>query len=467
MEVGRFIATSCYCWDYPDQHIYHSVLLPYEMNSRNQERIHDAREVFTPTTPARLTFVERDSINNKLVGALRTPGKQIVVYGYSGSGKTTLLENKLHQIYERHITTRCITGLTFDQLVLDAFDQLGPYFISEKGESGEYSISSGISAEYLGIKSQIGSSSKISSSVKQTRILPPQLTPQALGRFMGEADCAWILEDFHKIEDSERVRLAQVMKVFMDMADSYRNLKIIALGAVDTARLIVEADSEMKNRLSEIQVPLMNNKEILEIINKGSSILNIYIKKSVKQSIANYSNGLASVCHQICLNICFASDVNETQSIRKTVTPTHMQEALKMYLDEASDTLKSSFDKAFRNKRSRKFDNTKIVLSALSRCDRDGATFGEVHSEIKKKVAKYPSGNLTKYLKELQDESRGSIVRHDTNSGRYSFTDPIYRAYAMSYFAEPSESHDSNLDIESVDLSVLFSKLIERFEELN
>jgi Flp pilus assembly CpaF family ATPase len=58
---------------------------------------HEVRDVFTPTTPARLAFVERSSINNKLVNALRTPGKQIVVYGYSGSGKTTLLENKLHQ----------------------------------------------------------------------------------------------------------------------------------------------------------------------------------------------------------------------------------------------------------------------------------------------------------------------------------------------------------------------------------
>jgi ABC-type lipoprotein export system ATPase subunit len=69
--------------------------------------VHD---VFTPTTPARLTFVERETINARLVNALRTPGKQIVVYGYSGSGKTTLLVNKLHQLYDKHITSRCMEG---------------------------------------------------------------------------------------------------------------------------------------------------------------------------------------------------------------------------------------------------------------------------------------------------------------------------------------------------------------------
>jgi len=44
------------------------------------------RDVFTPTKPARIAFVERDSVNDKLVNSLTTPGKQIVVYGHSGTG---------------------------------------------------------------------------------------------------------------------------------------------------------------------------------------------------------------------------------------------------------------------------------------------------------------------------------------------------------------------------------------------
>lgn len=46
---------------------------------------YDVHKVFTPTTTTRLAFVEREQLNTKLINALRTPGKQVVVYGHSGS----------------------------------------------------------------------------------------------------------------------------------------------------------------------------------------------------------------------------------------------------------------------------------------------------------------------------------------------------------------------------------------------
>ena len=137
-----------------------------------------ADKVFTPTTPARLTFVERGTINNKVVDAIQTPGKQIVVYGHSGSGKSTLLVNKLHQLYEKHITARCMSAVTFEQICLDAFDQLQPFYSSEIAETDTRKISADIRADYVGIKSQIGAQSSSTSQRKKIRIAPPQLTPQ-------------------------------------------------------------------------------------------------------------------------------------------------------------------------------------------------------------------------------------------------------------------------------------------------
>lgn len=117
--------------------------------------MHTTREVFTPTKPARIAFVDRDEVNDRLVNALSTPGKQVVVYGHSGTGKTTLLVNKLHQLYERHITTRCMKGLTFEQLILDAFDQIGSYYTYEKSFTHKIQTSAELASSYQLLSAKI------------------------------------------------------------------------------------------------------------------------------------------------------------------------------------------------------------------------------------------------------------------------------------------------------------------------
>ncbi len=421
--------------------------------------------VFTPTSPARLTFVEREIINSKLVDALRTPGMQIVVYGHSGSGKTTLLINKLHQLYDNHITSRCMNGLTFEQLVLDAFDQLSPFYLSETVEGNKKTILSKLSQDYLAIKTQISATSVSEETNKLSRALPPQLTPQALARFMGEAGaCCWVLEDFHKIPSDEREKLSQTMKVFMDMADEYRSLKVIAIGAVDTARQVVEYDPEMKNRVAEIQVPLMNNDELREIITKGSKLLNIHFDEELLPGITNFSNGMASVCHQLCLNVCTSEDIYETFGVEVWIDAEHLHTSLHMYLEQCSDTIKKAFDIAFKQKKkSIKFDNSKIILNAISELPIEGAIRSEVYQEILKKTPDYPQGNMTRYIDFLCQEKGGGLLRFDNVSGRYSFKNPIYKAFAQAYFIK---NKALNRKSKQVDFDSLLNNIELEVEEL-
>lgn len=403
----------------------------------------DVYDVFTPTKPARLTYVEREGINTKLVNALRTPGKQVVVYGHSGSGKTTLLLNKLHQLYERQpVISRCMTGIKFEQLVLDAFDQLAPFYINEASESRSSQTSTQLSGEYLAIKAQIGGQSLQGSGTKSIRILPPQLTPQALARFMGSAKTCWVLEDFHKIDESERKKLSQIMKVFMDSSDDYSSLKIVALGATDTARQVVEYDSEMKNRVAEIYVPLMDDGEIEAIISKGCNLLNIRLATNLVKDISKLANGLASVCHHLCLNLCTTQDIYQTLANEKILDEDMLNQALQVYLDEVSDTIKMTFDTAFKQTKVKKFDNAKLIIKALCSFEQEGAIRAEIFQKIKKSHPKYPQGNLTLFLNNLTNKSESPLLRFDSTSGRYSFRDPMYRAFALALFRPPKQSLD-------------------------
>jgi hypothetical protein len=330
-------------------------------------------------------------------------------------------------------------GLTFDQLILDAFDQLGPYYVSESSASNKKAASVELASSYQILSAKISSGNSYEKTEKSVRIIPPQLTPQALGKFLGAAKACWVLEDFHKIDASEKQRLAQLMKVFVDMADDYSDLKIVAIGAVDTARQVVEYDDEMKNRVAEIPVPLMTADEIKEIIKKGEQALNVKFSPKIVGVVARHSNGLASVCHHLCLNMCDAAGISTTVVGKPLeLTNEDCEAAVKTYVDEASDSIKSAFAKALKPRRNGE-NNAEIILEALCLMGEEGAARFDLLNRIKRTRVGYPDHRLKFNLGKLCESSYGTILRFDPNSGLYSFSDPIYRAYALARYRTPIE----------------------------
>lgn len=417
-------------------------------------------EVFTPTSPARVAFVEREEVNDRLVNALRTPGKQIVIYGHSGMGKTTLLVNKLHQLYERHITTRCMRGMKFDQLILDAFDQLAPYYSAETSRLEKAGVGVDLKASYEMIKVGISSTRSVEAGEKQVRMLPPQLTAPMLARLLGVQKACWVIEDFHKIESAEKPSLAQMMKVFMDMSDEYESLKIIAIGAVDTARQVVDYDHEMRNRISEIHVPLMDEAERWQIIEKGEAALNVRFEGAVKRQVVRHSNGLPSVCHHLCLNMCNSAGVIETGAgDARVVDQAHFEKALKTYIEEASDSIKSSFSKALKPKRNEKYKNAQLVIEALSGLGENGAARLDILRKIREGEPAYQDANLKNVLPKLIKVENGALIRFDSSTGLYSFSDPIYRAYALATYKRSEDDSLIELGFDAEDINRILIRL--------
>lgn len=126
------------------------------MEALQDRKRFDLNEVFTPSSPAIYCFVPRnEKINDRLVNALKTRGKQIVVYGHTGSGKTTFLLNKLRETYENHITSRCMKTTTVESLLLDAFSQISPFYESEKNKTQKTAREISAEATFFEIKNNI------------------------------------------------------------------------------------------------------------------------------------------------------------------------------------------------------------------------------------------------------------------------------------------------------------------------
>ncbi len=389
-------------------------------------------EVFTPTTVAKVTFVEREKINTRLVNALRTPGTQVVVYGRSGCGKSTLLTNKLAQIYEREVVSQCTLDTTLEHLLLDAFDRLGPFMDTERIRSRSNSRSAGLNVTFASVRASLSRNEEQTDEVTSTRALPPQLTPSLLARLLGEVDACWVLEDFHKVKESEKQRLSQIMKLFMDLAAEYPRVKIIAIGAVVSARQIVQYDREMWNRVAEIEVPLMTPEELDEIMEVGSGVLDISFADTVKVEIQRLSNGLPAVCHQLCLNLCFNAGLEIGPASGLVFDDEHLIEAVEQWIENSADSLREEYDRATRAKRIRKFDNCRLIIQALAPFGPDGATHPELLCALRRVHLEYPAGNLTLYLTQLSSQERGFVLAKDIASGRFRFASPMMHAYARA-----------------------------------
>lgn len=392
-------------------------------------------DVFTPTTPAKETFVERGNVQDLLVDAFKTPGKQIIVYGHSGSGKSTLIERKLFELYEKHITTACMRGMTFESVLLDAFDQLDLYYESLMKQSSVVSANAELRSQWA----TIAAAKSKAHELQNSRLLPPQLTAQSLARFLGEVKACWVLEDFHKLEEPEKIRLAQAMKMFMDMARHYPELKAVAVGAVATAREVVQYDQEMRGRVSEIEVPLMTDAELKEIIRIGASKLNIEFSKGASASIVLFSNGLASTCHQLCLNACIAHGIeSERGDGDRRLSDESFKRSITMYAESASDSIRQRFEKATKVKRRSKFNTYEVVLRHLSKFGPDGTTIGELTRSISEDGDDCDINNLGRYIALLQQQERGGVLSFNADSGKYFVSDPFVMSYMQAYFESRS-----------------------------
>jgi len=284
---------------------------------------------------------------------------------------------------------------------------------------------------------QINSSLSKSSTQVERAVVPPQLTAQTLAQFLGEQGMCWIIEDFHKMDATEKLPFAQSMKVFCDMSAQYPDVKTVTIGATDTARQVVEYDPEMSKRVSEIHVPLMTPDELTDILINGQRLLNIDLTK-VGRDIVEYSAGMPSVCHQIALNTCLARDILESQRQVVKLDRDDLKPALSRYADESSDTLKANFARALGARAVRKYDNYRLILTALAGGPLPGMTPEEILSKIHETTPSYPKKSLRPYLKELGTSERGRLI-HGSIDGKWRFVESIYYTFAQAVLISPED----------------------------
>jgi len=388
-------------------------------------------DIFTPSSPAIYTFVDRFSLNDLLVDSIHTKGKQIIIYGHTGTGKTTLLHNKLNQTYDGFVVTKCTSNMTFDQVVLNAFDELGQFVISSKTSTLEKKKGWNISGDYNFIKSSISFDFTTKASEEIKPIVPPQLSPQKLASFFGLSNSCWVIDDFHKLPNTEKKFLSQWMKVFMDESVNHPFIKIIAIGAVGKAKEVIELDNELNNRVAEIHVPFMSVEELKQIIILGESKLNISITEDVKSKIINFSSGLPSVTHQLCLNLCFSKGLYQTAESTTSFDLNDFKNALASYILQNSGYLQTRYEKAISEDQEDKIPIYYHIIRSFLLCKKHNLAITDIIKYFKDHQHPQSEPLLRYLLEQLATDKRGKALDYEEESDTWFIPDPFFKVYCI------------------------------------
>lgn len=399
-------------------------------------------EVFTPSVPAGRGFVGREvEMKDLRTKGLRVPGTQIVVWGESGAGKSSLINKALLDEGLTAVKTSCTPDSTYSEILASAFAGTGAFYVAEstEGTEGSVALASTFGSELIGAKVEVTGTASVASGVTRQPITAPQLSPQRLVAELGARDLSWVIEDFHKVAETERTKLAHALKVFADEGARYESTRVIVLGVSESVDELVAGATNVGSRLVDIQVPPLGHDELGKILDVGGRLLNLDFS-TIRSELLDTAVGTASITHALALACCDEREVTRTVDETTVFSKKDFVAAAQGYVRTRSGTVRARFRSALKVHRKRTYDNTEIILRALTQLPESGGTVGEILAIIRREHKDYPSSNATHYLRELQEERRGALIRK-TASGEFRFDEPLQHAYAKSYFGLASSSH--------------------------
>lgn len=229
-------------------------------------------DVFKLSGVPELTFVEPEEYTRLFV-ALRSKGRGLVVEGPSGIGKTTC--------------------------VLKVLERLG--------DNGNVRVLSG----------------------RKRRDIP------AIEALIDTEDFGTvIIDDFHKLEESLKQKLSDLLKILAD--EEVENSKLVLVGINKTGHSLFHYSADLRNRIDIIKFEANPEEKLEELLEKGEQCLKVDL--NVKAEIIAGSQGSFHLAQMLAHHACLKSGILVECD---TVTPTTISfETLKEFI---LDDLSTSF----------------------------------------------------------------------------------------------------------------------------
>lgn len=279
-----------------------------------------ATEVFTPTDVPTHTYVERSTkdFERELRQAFSIPKMIVSISGPSKSGKTTLVtkviapENLIH-IYGASIqrpedlwsNVIAWMGGPLERLDTDGSRIAGDISSTMGGKAGLPLIAEG----KIDVR---GSATADATKSSTSKYVLNNL--EEIVREIGSSDFVVFVDDFHYIEKSVRDEIGKQIK-----AAAEKGVRICTASVPHKADDVVRSNSELRGRVTAIDMDYWQPQELQEIAMRGFTQLNAVVDRGLILEMAAEAFGSPQLMQTICLNFCFVRHLDSRSKDLRTI----------------------------------------------------------------------------------------------------------------------------------------------------
>ena len=116
-----------------------------------------------------------------------------------------------------------------------------------------------------------------------------------------------VIDDFHRLPESTKIRIGDLLKVTADASDGSR--KLIIIGINQAGQALIDSSPDLPQRVEFIRFEVEPPQKIDELVRAGEKALNIQI--SARNMITEKSQGSFYVAQTLCWEACVQADVTE------------------------------------------------------------------------------------------------------------------------------------------------------------
>lgn len=289
----------------------HKTTTPEREETYPMLSVHD---VFVPNSQPIHTYVDRSEsqIEEKLKDAFEIRNMVVSVSGPSKSGKTVLVKRVVNGDYLIPISGSAIkSSQDLWEKVLAWMEAPSEVSYSDSTEYGGSANAEG--GGKIGIpfvaEGQAKGGATVSASKKMENTKTVKIDPQIqVTKEISDSDFVIFIDDFHYIDRSLQIDIAKQVKTAAE-----NGVKICIASVPHRSEDVVRANSELRGRLSAIDLSYWSVSELEQIGKIGFPLLNIDLASSAVNRLAKEAFGSPQLMQSLCLSLCLEKMIRKEQ----------------------------------------------------------------------------------------------------------------------------------------------------------